>query len=51
MAGNYKAPRASPQTLLARFTAPPTTLHDFRFVKVIDVFLDFSTVLQRIYRQ
>ena len=46
MAETSKAPGASTQTPLGGFTAPPSTLHHFHFVKIINVFYELrpSTV-------
>ena len=35
MAENYRTPEVLPQTSLGEFTASPTVIHDFHFVKVI----------------
>lgn len=42
MAENYKPPWALPQTTFCGFTAHPTVLIDFLFMKIINTLLDFA---------
>ena len=51
MAKSWKAPGTLPQTPFGGFTAAPTALCNFHFVKIINAFYGFSPQMSKTFRR